>query len=349
MSEPQPNHRPRHGAKPRILYIVKNYPQLSQTYIKNEIKALRNDYEIHIVALSSPNVPDPDHFPFRKISDQAGLVAAVRELKPQILHSHYLVFADLLAAVATETGTPFTIRSHSFDTIVTGNAMPRHLREMGRLLGTDLCLGVLCFPFVRPQLQALGVPEQRLICTPPVVDFDFFYDRSANTGGVMNVGAGIPKKKMSDFIEMAKLVPDLHFDLFAIGHDWSKLEKLNRQHGEPATVKAPVPFSEMPKCYKEHKWLAYTACPVMKTVGWPMAIAEAQASGTVVCMANIRPDLKEYVGDAGFLYDSVEEAAEILRQPVPSEKRELGFEQARRSDIQRHKHLLTDLWEPQFR
>ena len=37
-----------------------------------------------------------------------------------------------------------------------------------------------------------------------------------------------------------------------------------------------------------------------------MAIAEAQAAGVSVCMPNIRPDIKEYVGEAGFVYDSIE-------------------------------------------
>ena len=37
-----------------------------------------------------------------------------------------------------------------------------------------------------------------------------------------------------------------------------------------------------------------------------MAIAEAQAAGVGVCMPNIRPDIKEYVGEAGFVYDSIE-------------------------------------------
>jgi hypothetical protein len=63
-------------------------------------------------------------------------------------------------------------------------------------------------------------------------------------------------------------------------------------------------------------------------------------------MANIRPDLQEYVGEAGYLYDTVKQAAELLRQPVSAAKRELGFEQARRHDIRLNKHLLTDLWQP---
>ena len=37
-----------------------------------------------------------------------------------------------------------------------------------------------------------------------------------------------------------------------------------------------------------------------------MAIAEAQADGVGVCIPNIRPDIKEYVGEAGLIYDSIE-------------------------------------------
>jgi hypothetical protein len=82
----------------------------------------------------------------------------------------------------------------------------------------------------------------------------------------------------------------------------------------------------------------------MKTVGWPMAIAEAQASGTGVIMANIRPDLRDYVGEAGYLYDSIEDVVDMVRAPVPETIREAGFEQARKMDIRRNLHLLTDRW-----
>ena len=334
------------AVRPRVLYIVKNYPQLSQTYIKNEIKALLDDYDIHIVALNSPNVVDPDHFPFRLVPERAGLLAAIRELKPAVIHSHYLDIAAQVAAVAGETGTPFTIRSHSFDTIVPDAPVPPHLQGLGRALDSELCLGLLCFPFVRTYLASIGIPDSKLITCPPVVNFDFFYDRAPNSGGAMNVGAGIPKKKMEDFIHLARMVPEMPFDLYAIGHQWEKLAQLNQALGSPATVHQPRPFAEMPRRYKTHRWLVYTACPVMKTVGWPMAIAEAQASGTMVCMANIRPDLRDYVGEAGYLYDSIDEVARLLREPVSAEKREMGFEHARRSDIRHHKHLLTDRWAP---
>ncbi len=63
-------------------------------------------------------------------------------------------------------------------------------------------------------------------------------------------------------------------------------------------------------------------------------------------MPNLRPDLREFVGFSTVLYDSVEEVAELIRQPPSEEMREAGFENARKSDIWRHKRVLTDLWAP---
>ncbi len=38
--------------------------------------------------------------------------------------------------------------------------------------------------------------------------------------------------------------------------------------------------------------------------------------------------------------------ADLIRQPPSEEMRQAGFEQARKSDIFRHKSILTDLWAP---
>ena len=61
-------------------------------------------------------------------------------------------------------------------------------------------------------------------------------------------------------------------------------------------------------------------------------------------MPKLRPDLREYLGNGGILYDNVEDIAEIVAKPVPEATREEGFELARRSDINVHKQQLLDLW-----
>jgi len=132
--------------------------------------------------------------------------------------------------------------------------------------------------------------------------------------------------------------------IFAV-EDTQKIQALNQQLGEPIDIAEPIQPEDMPAEYKKHEWLVYTASPELRSVGWPMAIAEAQASGVGVCMQGIRPDLAEYVGEAGHLFDRIEEAAEIIAQPFPEAKREAGFEQARKSDVRGHIHRLEELWQ----
>ena len=100
----------------------------------------------------------------------------------------------------------------------------------------------------------------------------------------------------------------------------------------------------MPTEYKKHRWMVYTASKDFNTVGWPLSLAEAQASGVGVLMQNIRPDLKDYVGPGGYVFDTVEDAYRIITQPFPEEKREQGFLQAEKSDVDSHIGLLFQLW-----
>ena len=99
-----------------------------------------------------------------------------------------------------------------------------------------------------------------------------------------------------------------------------------------------------PPEYKRHNWLLYTGCSKLATLGWPMAIVEAKASGVAVCVANVRKDIKEYVGESGYVYDTLDEAAEILSSPPAAAMRDAAFEHASSMDLRKHKHLLTDLW-----
>jgi hypothetical protein len=111
-------------------------------------------------------------------------------------------------------------------------------------------------------------------------------------------------------------------------------------------IAAPLHPEAMAAEYKNHRWLVCTDDVDAPAAGWPVAIAEAQAAGVGICMPALRPDLAHYIGEgAGILYDTIDELPAIVSGPVPDEMRERGFEQARKSDIDGHKHLLTDLWD----
>lgn len=322
--------------KSRVLYLVNEYPQLSQTYIKCEIEALQNDYEISIIALDKADLAYKNHLPFKRIKDTEKIIEAAREFNPGVIHAHYLTMFNTANEVSRALDVPFTVRAHSFDALM---RIPP-LQDAG-----ERCLGVLAFPFTHSFVNAKGIPDNKIIDCYPVINYERFYDRSPNGDEILNVGATIPKKGLEAYLQLGKLMPNKVFNLYAIGYYEQKFIDMNKKLGNPVNIMPAVEPEDMKPIYKRHRWLVYTANPRMKTIGWSMAIAEAQAAGLGICMQNVRPDLSQYVGGAGFLFNSIRELPVILSRPYPEEMRERGFEQAKKSDIQVHKVKLTSLWD----
>jgi hypothetical protein len=331
----------------KVLYLLKTYPQISQTYVKNEINSLLSQHEIKIVAPKQAETPDPDHQSYQVLSDSEAILNVIKEFRPDVIHTHYLYLQtlELVQFLSTNSGVPFTVRSHSFDTLGLVNGKSKQsLLQVTRLINGDNCLGVLCFPFVRGALIAAGAHADKLVAVPPVVASKQFYNRDENGTDIINVGAAFPKKKMEDFVRLSTQVPDREFNLYAVGYDCEKLKQFNTANSGRVNFPPLAPWHDMPAIYKRHGWLVYTACPVTNSVGWPLAIAEAQAAGLGVCMANIRPDLREYVGDSVYLYDDIMEVCDLIRQPLDRDRREAGFQHALEMDIGLHISKLTDLW-----
>jgi len=323
--------------KTRVLYILDHYPQLSETYIKAEIEAIWDRYDVSIITIRDPDLPYKNHKPFQLISRGEDLIAHFKKFRPHVMHTHYLTTMPMLSRIAKMTKTPYTARAHSFDALQASIQGIEH----------DYCLGVLAFPFTRPFIPRHGVPDSKIIDCFPVINFDRFHALRDQPRGeaILNVGACIRKKRMPDFVDLAAKMPGKEFNLYAIGYHAEELVAFNNTKGAPVHMHHTVEPEEMPAVYQRHAWLVYTACPTMRTVGWPLAIAEAQAAGLGVCMARIRPDLEDYLGGAGYLYDSIDELPEILSRPYPQELRERGYAQAKKSDVNSHIHLLTNLWD----
>lgn len=333
--------------KPRVMVFVREFPQISQTYIKNEVETLARDHEVAIISLAPANVAEPEHLPYRMLTQYPDMLAAVREFKPQVLHCHYMLLVNLVARLARESGLSFTVRTHSFDIMENaGNLGNPDWMKARENLRSESCLGVLAFPFLRSLMLEFGVPPEKLIDVPPVVDFQRFLDRGKNGRAIMNMGAVRPKKKMEDFVELSRMLPGREFNLYAMGYSVDKLKAYSEERKGPLNFIPPIPHAQMPAEYKKHEWLVYTAHSDIRSVGWPMAIAEAQAAGVGVCLAGLRPDMKAYVGESGHLFTDLESVRELISAPPTPAMREAGFEQARKSDIRVAIKLLTDRWQP---
>jgi glycosyltransferase involved in cell wall biosynthesis len=337
--------------KPRVAYIVRQYPLLCETYIQTEIDLLSERFEIKVFSEMDPESGHLNDSPtaFVTVPDYESTIAAVREFEPDLMHGHWMIQMPRLHRLATELQIPYTMRGHSFDVIPSPymkwwfDLAPQLMPQVS---ASGLCLGILTLPFGREIIERWGMREDQVVDYFPVVDVERFMDPSPNGEGVMNLGACVPKKKIGDYLLLARMCDGIDFDYYPIGYNFEQIKTRNEELGSPVAIRDPIPHSQMPGVYKAHGWLVYTADTRLRNIGWPMSVAEAQASGCGVIVANVRPDLAEYVGEAGYLYDSLEEIRDIIRQPFPDEKREMGFELAKRCDARANLHQLTDLWEP---
>ena len=343
----------------RITYLLYQYPQLSESYASTEMRAVSDTHDIDVISLVAADVTNEvDALPFTVIGDEAEILDRARAFEPDVIHTHWLGSPlDSAVNLARALDVPLTIRAHSFDVLWPKPRRRWYQRAKSQtdtsppiannldFLCSDQCLGILTFPFSIPRLVGAGLPESKLIPCRPVLNYERFHDESPNGQGVLNGGAALPKKDFLAYLELAKRVPEKTFDLYSIGYRTDEVVKRNLELGNPVTIHPPVQQREMPAVYKNHEWFVYTADSRSKTVGWPVSISEAQASGVGVCVPNLLPDIAELVGPAGFVYDSMEEVADIIRQPYPESMRQSGFEFARLSDVHSHIHRLTDLWE----
>ena len=184
-----------------------------------------------------------------------------------------------------------------------------------------------------------------------MLNFSRFYkpDRRPLKGRVMCAGPAVPKKAHNDFIDLAVAMSGsgLTFDLYADGHNIQPIRSYNERMGGIVNMTYADP-DDMPDVYPEYDWLVYPADTKVNKVGLPVSIAEAHASGVGVCWQETpgrRDEQLAYLDGAGFLFSSIDEVPAIISQPYPEEMRLRGLEVAKRCDIERHKGLLTDVWE----
>jgi glycosyltransferase involved in cell wall biosynthesis len=360
------------GEKPRILYFIAKYPQFSETYMHEEIAAVADDFDLKIVTYNATKFPRAQSFPYEVVEyadpclvyapfhkiDVAFRSPTQREFlrridgiiddfQPTVLHAHYFGLALLLRNLARRHRLPYTLRTHSMDML---SEPEEKLQALCDAVRDSWCQRVLTFPPFRGTLTGRGVPSEKVVGCWPVVNFARFHrpERRAPTGGVLCAGPATPKKGHTTFIDLAALMRDsgLRFDLYARGVSLGATTRYNAEHGDPVTITYADP-DEMADVYPRYDWLIYPGNPRINKIGFPVGIAEAQASGLGVCWQELpgrREEQLEFLAGGGFVFRTVEELPAILGRPYPEEMRQRGFENARRCDIQGHKGLLTEVW-----
>ena len=161
----------------RVAYILKAFPQLTQTFVIGEMAELRRrGIEVMIVSLRRPPSEALRHalvaeagLDKRTIYDPAGFLPSLLEFRPQLLHAHFATEAAAAALrFAAEIGVPFTVTAHGYDIYF---RPPKDFRKRAMAASAMVTVSVAN---QRHITKAFGVPSEHIHVIPNGVDTNFF-------------------------------------------------------------------------------------------------------------------------------------------------------------------------------
>jgi glycosyltransferase involved in cell wall biosynthesis len=293
--------------RPRVLYAVWHYPQLSETYIETEIRCMRR-WGVHVEVWREvvPVSPYPTPVPIH----DGSLADAVRQSQPDLIHVHWLSVFGAQQQVLGALGVPVTVRAHGFD------ATPDSVRAV---LEHPWVHAIYAFPH---HVRAVGGSDPRLCAVPVAFDTTMFRPHAQKDRRlVVRTSAALPSKDLPFFCELAKRLPDYRFVLAGATCNLmegyvDELRDLHERMNSPAQVMFDVPRETLARLLAEAGIYLHTVKPPgterATPIGMPISIAEAMATGAHVLVRDL-PELTAYVGDAGTPYRDIEHTAELIR------------------------------------
>jgi len=293
---------PRSSTPLKVLYALWHYPQLSESYVRTEIDAVRRmGVDVEICAEEQGAAPFDSEIPIH----YDGLAAAIHRFKPDLVHTHWLSYGETYGRQLQRSGLPLTVRGHGFE-ISTELA--------GRLARLDRIARVYVFPHFADACRPL---KAKVLAVPAAFNPDYYFpQRAKDRRLVLRTACALKTKELDTFMRVAEMCPSFRFVLvLARGHkvEWilDEMIECNRRMGNPVELRVNVQREDLAALMRQSGIYLHTTGTI-QPYGMPISIAEAMACGAYV-IAKRRPGSHEYVGEAGALYDSAEEAAALVQ------------------------------------
>lgn len=282
----------------RVLYLLSNYPQYSESYIDAEIHYARSQgVEVGVWSSVSGYGDRLDGVPTLYGQDP---MDAIADFKPDLLHIHYLVTAQQVLKQLF-TPLPITVRAHSFDWD------PSRAFAVAALPAVK---AIYAFPHFARQLAT----SEKIVPLPVAFDgslYDGPMMEPTDPNRVIRLAAGRRMKGLEDFFTVAwSLFPSGSFQMAVsrIRGDEGYVERtVEAGMRTGVTVFTDLPRTAAVRMIRVAGIYLDTSDPTGHPFGMPISVAEAFAAGLVVIMRD-SPAAREYGGDVASYYSTLNEA-----------------------------------------
>ncbi|MFN0112621.1 MAG: glycosyltransferase [Blastocatellia bacterium] len=304
----------------KVLYALWHYPQLSESYVRCEIQAaLKLGVEIEVWSEEAVAAPYESEVPFHRGS----LETVLQRFRPDVVHTHWLHFAQQQSSVVAQAGLPMTVRGHGFEF---------SLETLAHLDQNPTIKAIYVFPH---QATRLASKSAKIKSLPSSFNPDWYSPHKMKDRKlVFRTGCALPSKDYASFMKTAMLCPEHRFVLnvcqaYQVESYLDQVIELNRSFGNPVEIISNLQQEDVAKWMQQAGIYLHTVTvsgQAATPFGMPISICEAMATGSYI-IGRRCPGSPEYIGDVGAYYDSPEEAAALINQTLrwPEEQWNLIF------------------------
>ncbi len=289
----------------RVLWAVWNYPQLTETYIRCELAAMRRwGVEVAVWSeITDTKSPYDSDVPVH----HGSLAETIAKVSPDVVHVHWLNKGKDYRDVIARAGLPMTVRGHSYEFAT---------KSVKKLLRDPAVRSVYLFPHFAKQISG----NLKIHPMTSAFNEDWYYP-SANKDRrlVLRTGAGKSTKGLESFLEIASRCPQHRFVLVLgllpnLDDYVGRLLAENRRLGSPVEIRQNLSNEESAALMREAGIYLHTYGDD-EPFGMPVSIAEALATGAFT-LARDLPGAAEYLGTVGTLYRTNDEAAHAIQRTL---------------------------------
>lgn len=281
-----------------IAYVLNSFPNLSETFIVNEVKWLvENGYSVKVFmkkdAVKLVEIDfEVDIIKFDSLKHLEDLLV---ENKIDIMHTHYAfpICNNITYPIAEKLCIPFTFFAHAFDIFTEKkNDALNNIAEVSR---SKYCKAIFTLSeYHKNYLIEHNVPESKIVITKQATGYEIadIKPKSGKIKRIISISRFVEKKGLDVLIDAAKMLEgeDFVFEIYGFGQLQSDLQKqIDDLECTNISIKGELKPSEVKDVLLNADLLA---SPVKIAEngdrdGFPTVIFEAMANGLPVVTTKV--------------------------------------------------------------